>query len=57
MSAPMKFLELSTDVSEPFVIPNVSPISPQLVAKREPLSPISDATVARERAVSIVELS
>lgn len=56
MSAPIKFLELSTDVSEPFIIPNVSPLSPQLQAANAPLSPITDATIARDRGMSIVEL-
>lgn len=57
MSAPVKFLELSNDISEPFIIPNVSPLSPQLQPAGAPLSPITDATIARDRAMSVVELN
>lgn len=57
MSSPMKFLTLSTDVSEPFIIPNVSPLLPKLVAKDAPISPLSDAAIARDRKVSVVELN
>lgn len=57
MSSPMQFLTLSTDVSEPFVIPNVSPLLPKIEAKDAPISPLSDAAIARNRKVSVVELS
>ncbi|KAM3116688.1 hypothetical protein RJF_5183 [Candidozyma auris] len=55
---PPTFLALSNDISEPFVIPGVSPTSPKVsAASPTALSPVSDATVGRERAVSIIELS
>jgi len=53
----MNFLTLSTDVSEPFIIANVSPLLPKLAAKDVPTSPVTDASLARERKVSIVELN
>lgn len=58
MSSQINFLSLSSDICEPFVIPNVSPTSPQVapVATDAPASPISDATIARDRAISVVEL-
>lgn len=51
------FLQLSTDISEPFVIPNVSPTSPPFPAVDAPLSPVSDSTVGRERKISVIELN
>lgn len=57
MSSSMNFLTLSTDVSEPFIIANVSPLLPKLAAKDVPTSPVTDASLARERKVSIVELN
>lgn len=57
MSSPMKFLTLSTDVSEPFIIANVSPLLPKLTAKDGSASPVTDAAVAVERKLSVVELN
>ncbi|KAI3405904.1 hypothetical protein KGF56_001123 [Candida oxycetoniae] len=35
IAPPLNFLQLSTEVSEPFIIPNVSPVSsPKLMAKK-----------------------
>lgn len=50
-----KFLSLSNDVSEPFVIPDVSPTSPQLKPE-SPRSSVSDESLKRERAGSVIEL-
>lgn len=58
MSTPMKFLELSNKVSEPFVIPNVSPTSPPLApSDSQAPSPVLDSTICRDRQISIVELN
>lgn len=58
MSTPMKFLELSNKVSEPFVIPNVSPTSPPLApSDSQASSPVLDSTICRDRQISIVELN
>lgn len=56
MAAPIQFLQLSTEFSEPFIIPNVSPLSPQMGAKSPSLT-VSDNTLARLRAMSIIELN
>lgn len=53
----MKFLPLSTDVSEPFIIANVSPLLPKLNAKDGSASPVSDAALAVNRKVSVIELN
>lgn len=60
MFPPTKFLELSSDVSKPFVIPNVSPLSPSLDLTgtvQGPMSPFTDAPIARDRVLPIVELN
>lgn len=53
------YLALSNDVSEPFVIPGVSPTSPKAAptSVSGSTSPITDASVGRDRSVSIIELS
>lgn len=60
----MKFLELSNERSEPFVIPNVSPVSsPNLFATGSPeLATISKdldkiEVSEKERKMSIIELN
>ncbi|CAK7902744.1 sporulation protein 24 [[Candida] anglica] len=61
---PTQFLELSNDLSEPFVIPDVSPVSSPTL-KATPVSPSIDSSLSvpvdevsgRERSMSIIELN
>lgn len=55
MSFAPTFLQLSTEFSEPFVIPNVSPTSPAF--NPTVASPVTDNTIARDRSISIIELN
>ncbi|KAM9916675.1 hypothetical protein METSCH_B12400 [Metschnikowia aff. pulcherrima] len=58
MPSHTNFLQLlATDVSEPFVIPNVSPTSPQFPPNDNMLSPVTDGSIARERKISVIELN
>lgn len=60
---PTQFLELSNERGEPFVIPNVSPVSsPVLAAKGEVESidknlAVESEEAKRERSMSIIELN
>lgn len=53
-STPTQFLTLSTEVSEPFIIPNVSPTSSPVLAPVEEEEPVVNE---KERSVSIIELN
>lgn len=54
---PDTFLTLSTEVSEPFLIPNVSPISSPNLVPAEQVKEQENILAGRDRSVSIIELN
>lgn len=50
---PTQFITLSTEISEPFVIPNVSPVSPI----NSPILKSEEIKVDKERSMSLIELN
>lgn len=49
---PIKFIPLSSEITEPFVIPNVSPVASPVLQPRTN----ERADTVRDRVISVVEL-